>query len=232
MSKLADKLAVVGEAIGEAALTAAGKVATGLARAGMGSSALRIAVVGCGEIARMHIATLMKSDKAVITALCDPAPANRDEILAVLKTQTGWEVPPQFPSLEAALSFDDTHSLFDAVFILSPSETHETLAIKALIAKKHVFIETPLALSVESAQRILQVARDSNLVCFVGEHSQFWHEVCHNLAFFEFLAWSAWNCGVLAAILVGIPRLCTSFGFPCLHGHAAHGLCRFCWPRQ
>jgi predicted dehydrogenase len=141
------------------------------------SKALRVAIVGCGEIARVHIATLIKSEKAMITALCDPLPANRDEILAVLKAQTAWEVPPQFPSLEAALAFDDTHSMFDAVFILSPSESHEALAIKAMLAKKHVFIETPLALNVESAQRILQVARDSNVVCFVGEHSQFWHEV-------------------------------------------------------
>ncbi|MBP6944360.1 MAG: Gfo/Idh/MocA family oxidoreductase, partial [Candidatus Omnitrophica bacterium] len=55
----------------------------------------------------------------------------------------------------------------DAVIITTPSETHAELAIKALSAGKHVFVEKPLALKVDDAQQMLKAAEKNKKVLMV-----------------------------------------------------------------
>lgn len=56
----------------------------------------------------------------------------------------------------------------DAVIITTPSETHAELAIKALSAGKHVFVEKPLALEVDDAQQMLKAAEKNKRTLMVG----------------------------------------------------------------
>jgi UDP-2-acetamido-3-amino-2,3-dideoxy-glucuronate N-acetyltransferase len=56
----------------------------------------------------------------------------------------------------------------DAVMIAAPAPAHATLALKAIAAGKHVFVEKPLALSVEDAQRVVEAAEAAGVTLFVG----------------------------------------------------------------
>ncbi len=56
----------------------------------------------------------------------------------------------------------------DAVVVATPSETHAELALKALSAGKHVFVEKPLALKVRDAEEMLKAAEKNKKILMVG----------------------------------------------------------------
>jgi UDP-2-acetamido-3-amino-2,3-dideoxy-glucuronate N-acetyltransferase len=56
----------------------------------------------------------------------------------------------------------------NAVLISTPIKTHYTLVKKALLAKKHVFVEKPLCSKVEEAEELIQIAKKNNIFLFVG----------------------------------------------------------------
>lgn len=58
----------------------------------------------------------------------------------------------------------------DAVFILTPDYLHEEHACKALEAGKAVYLEKPMAITVEGADRILATAAQRGSVLYVGHN--------------------------------------------------------------
>ena len=56
----------------------------------------------------------------------------------------------------------------DAVVIAAPAAQHHEVAMRALHAGKHVFVEKPLALRVEEGKELVELARERNLVLMVG----------------------------------------------------------------
>jgi len=57
---------------------------------------------------------------------------------------------------------------FNAVVISTPIKTHYSLIKKALLAKKHVFVEKPLCTNVSDANELIKIAKRNNLLLFVG----------------------------------------------------------------
>ncbi len=55
-----------------------------------------------------------------------------------------------------------------AVVIATPSDSHFEVAKRALLAGKHVYVEKPLARSVEHAEELDQLATERNLILMVG----------------------------------------------------------------
>lgn len=68
----------------------------------------------------------------------------------------------------------------EAVVITTPSETHAELAIKALSAGKHVFVEKPLALNVKDAKAMLEAAEENKRILMVG-HLLLYHPAVKKL---------------------------------------------------
>jgi UDP-2-acetamido-3-amino-2,3-dideoxy-glucuronate N-acetyltransferase len=56
----------------------------------------------------------------------------------------------------------------DAVVLATPAETHAPMALSALAAGKHVFVEKPLALSVAQGRRIVERAHAAGRALMVG----------------------------------------------------------------
>ncbi len=69
------------------------------------------------------------------------------------------------------LKRDDIH----AVFITSPDFLHEEHAVAALEAGKHIYLEKPMAITIEGCDRILRVARDQQRKLYLG------HNMRHNV---------------------------------------------------
>jgi predicted dehydrogenase len=76
----------------------------------------------------------------------------------------------QFPSARAAADFDELLSDdgLEAVVVAAPVPLHADLAIRALEAGKHCFVEKPLAQSVTDAERIVAAAEAAGKVLMVG----------------------------------------------------------------
>lgn len=56
----------------------------------------------------------------------------------------------------------------DAVVIATPISTHYSLAEQAILKKKHVFVEKPLAATSEQAERLIQLAQKNKATLMVG----------------------------------------------------------------
>ncbi|MER5389259.1 Gfo/Idh/MocA family oxidoreductase [Saccharopolyspora sp. NPDC002686] len=127
-------------------------------------SALRVAIVGCGKISVNHATAVHAFQDAELTAFCDPelgrAEALRDRF------GTG-AVYSDFSTLLAEQSPD-------VVCICTPHPTHEKLVLEAVAAGAHVLCEKPLAVELDSAQRMIDAARDAGVRLGVLFQRRYW----------------------------------------------------------
>ena len=64
----------------------------------------------------------------------------------------------------------------DAIAVCTPPDSHETIGLAVLRANKHLFMEKPLALSVQECQRLSDGARSAAVATMVGFHLR-WHRL-------------------------------------------------------
>lgn len=117
---------------------------------------LPVLVVGAGAIGKRHIEVLYEMGVKNQT-VCDPFPAALDVIRA------------QHP--EFGYETDYTEALKKkpfAVFILTPTKMHIPMAIQALEAGAHVFIEKPLSNSSEGIEDLKAAAEKANRKVMIG----------------------------------------------------------------
>ena len=114
---------------------------------------LRVGIIGAGEVAQViHLPTLsLLSHLYTVVAICDISQQSVD--LCAQKYHIGKA------TTSAQDLFDDRS--IDVIFNLTSDEYHETYTIAALRAGKHVMLEKPLTLSVESAERIIEAEKEA-----------------------------------------------------------------------
>ncbi len=118
-----------------------------------------VAVIGCGHWGKNLVRNF--SEIGVLSAISDPS-----EIVQETMTET-YGVP--------ALSVDEiiANDSIDAVVIAVPAELHHEIALKALNANKHVFVEKPITLTMEHAQQLCDVAKSKGKTLMVGHLLQY-----------------------------------------------------------
>jgi len=105
---------------------------------------LRIGLIGCGRFGQCHADAITKSKHADLVAV-----AARTEATC-RKARRKFRVPVTTDYREL-LSRPDV----DAVDIVLPTDLHERVAIDALRAGKHVFLEKPMAVTTQQCDRVL-----------------------------------------------------------------------------
>jgi len=83
---------------------------------------------------------------------------------ALQDTGDQFGIDARFDTLEAAL--DDLE--FEAVVITTPTFAHESLAVMAAEAGKHVFLEKPMALTIAECDAIMAAAQRSGVLLQIG----------------------------------------------------------------
>lgn len=109
---------------------------------------LKILVVGCGNMGTSHARAYHQMKEFDIVGLVSRQPESRERLSEELG---GY---PTFGSYEEALQ----KSQPDAVSINTYPDTHSDYIRAALHADCHVFVEKPLALTVEDAQQLVNLA--------------------------------------------------------------------------
>lgn len=125
---------------------------------------LRIGVIGAGS--RGRVSKLVHRPDLECELVC--ACALEPEVLAEYRQEFG----PGFFTTDdyrEILAVDD----LDAVFICTPDWLHEEHALRAFEAGKGVYLEKPIAIHLESAQRILQKADELQAKLYVGHNMRF-----------------------------------------------------------
>ena len=127
------------------------------------SPPLRVAVVGCGGIAQMmHLPTLTeRPDLFTVVGIAD---VNRDTLTAVGHR---FGVSVLTDDHRELLARDDV----EAVLLLA-SGGHRSQVIDALRSGRHVFVEKPLAFSLEECEQIAESAREAPGQLMVGYHKR------------------------------------------------------------
>ncbi len=119
---------------------------------------LRILVVGCGNMGSSHAIAYHNMEGFDICGLVSNG--NSKEVLNS-KLGNSYKL---FNDMDEAIKATKP----DAVCISTYPDTHESFAIKAFENGCHVFIEKPLAASVEGAERVVAAANKANKKLVVG----------------------------------------------------------------
>jgi predicted dehydrogenase len=107
---------------------------------------VRVLVVGCGNMGSSHAIAYHNNEGFEICGLVSPGKSKE-----VLNEKIGGKYP-LFNDYDQALEATKP----DAVCISTYPDTHESFAIKAFEAGADVFIEKPLADTVEGAERVVE----------------------------------------------------------------------------
>jgi predicted dehydrogenase len=122
------------------------------------SEKIKVLVVGCGNMGASHALAYQNIKDFEICGLVSTG--NSKE---VLNTKLGRNYPV-FDDYETALKTTKPH----AVCISTYPDTHEDFALKALSANCHVFIEKPLADTVDGAIKVAEAAKKYNKKLVIG----------------------------------------------------------------
>lgn len=119
---------------------------------------IKVLVVGCGNMGTSHARAYHQMEGFEIVGLVSRKPESREKLSRELG---GY---PTFGDYEEALQ----ESSPDAVSINTYPDTHAAYIRAALNADAHVFVEKPLALTVEDAQSLVDLANEKGKKMVVG----------------------------------------------------------------
>ncbi|MBI2940970.1 MAG: Gfo/Idh/MocA family oxidoreductase [Chloroflexi bacterium] len=119
------------------------------------NSVVSVGIAGLGRAGwGIHVPTLeAMKEKYRVVAVYDP---NQDR-QADARARLGCRTYPEFTGMLA----DDGVEL---IVLATPSHLHAGMAIEALRAGKHVIVEKPFAANLDSADRMIQAARDTGKI--------------------------------------------------------------------
>jgi len=126
------------------------------------SAPIGVGVIGLGRQGRAIIAELSGIDGVTIRALCD---TDQRRLKAGARRARDAKTVR-----DARLILDDAS--IQAVCIATPTHQHRELAEAALDAGKHVYLEAPIAHTIEDCHAITRAARASALVFQPGVHAR------------------------------------------------------------
>lgn len=132
----------------------------------MATEWLRIGIAGCGRAGRVHLDRLLALEGVRVVGCADLDRAKAEAMASRV---------PARDDAPASVAFSDHRELLrqaapDALAIFTPHLAHYRVAMDALQAGCHVFIEGPLSTNVQEAADIVGLARGRGRMVGVGHH--------------------------------------------------------------
>ncbi len=124
------------------------------------ATTIKIAVLGAGHLGSIHTRLWKTADNATLVGIYEPNPEQAKKV----SEENGVKV---FATLEEAFAS------VDAVTIASPTSFHYELAVQAINAGKHCFIEKPITATYKEAEKLIELARQKEVLVQVGHVERF-----------------------------------------------------------
>src|SRR5438105_3159193 len=118
---------------------------------------IRIGILGAGAMGTTHAAAWAGIEGVQVVGVFSRDPARARAAAAICNAQPVSDVRTLIASADV-----------DAIDVCLPSSVHRSVVVPALEAGKHVFCETPLALSLEDAEAMRDAARKAGRLLQVG----------------------------------------------------------------
>jgi len=119
--------------------------------------AVRLGFVGTGGIANRHLTCAQNHDEMQIVGTCDVILERAQEAAA----KYGGNAYADFVQM-----YDKEKP--DAIVVCTPPFAHGDIEAEAAKRGIHIFVEKPVAISMEMAKGVLDAVRDAGIICQVG----------------------------------------------------------------
>jgi predicted dehydrogenase/nucleoside-diphosphate-sugar epimerase len=123
---------------------------------------VRVAVVGCGAVAELHLLALQVVEDAEATAVFDVDPARAGRL------RSQW-----CPSARIARSLAEVAEMADLAIVATPNVAHEDTSCELLERGAHVLCEKPLAPTAGAAARMIETAEARGRLLTAGHVRRF-----------------------------------------------------------
>jgi len=121
---------------------------------------LKVGVFGVGHLGKFHLNNWKELENVELVGFYDPNDITAKEVTEKYGLK-------RFDTPEELLQ------LIDAADIVAPTNFHFELCEKAIRKGKHVFVEKPLANTIEEGRQIVKMAREANIKVQVGHVERF-----------------------------------------------------------
>jgi len=121
---------------------------------------LKVGVFGVGHLGKFHLNNWKEISGVEVVGFYDPGDSNANEVTEKYNLKR----------------FDDAGDLLDridAADIVAPTDHHFQLCEAAIKKGKHVFVEKPLAQTMDQAHALVKLVKESNVKCQVGHVERF-----------------------------------------------------------
>ncbi|HLP62761.1 MAG TPA: Gfo/Idh/MocA family oxidoreductase, partial [Candidatus Deferrimicrobium sp.] len=129
---------------------------------GHNKKGLRIGIIGTGAMGKNHMRVVRSIPGMSLTCAVDINRENLEEACKPYQTDFG--------------KYSDFHDIVgqvDAVMISTPTLYHFEIAHFFLEKKKHVLLEKPITKTLEEADRLIETAKENNVILAVGHLERF-----------------------------------------------------------
>lgn len=117
-------------------------------------SPVRLAMIGCGGMARHHLSQLLRHTDAVrVVAISEPSPAAAAQFAAVFD-DVNMPPPPNEPDLGRLLT--RYRGELDAAIIVTPHAYHHDQTVACMEAGLDVMLEKPMVMNAAEARSLMQ----------------------------------------------------------------------------
>ncbi len=127
---------------------------------GSSEQVLRLAQVGCAGMGNSDYNSLRSHGAVKYTTFCDVDSKNLDGKLSGNPDAKGYN--------DYRKMFDESEDDFDAVVISVPDHMHAPIAMRAMLAGKHIYCQKPLTQNIPEARLMQTTANRLGLVCQMG----------------------------------------------------------------
>jgi predicted dehydrogenase len=138
---------------------------------------IKISLCGYGYWGKNILRNLLDMENVEVAGICDANAANLEKATKLITKNS--EYNPKLISTTDYNHIIDCPEI-DAIFIVTPPATHYELAMKALKAGKHVFIEKPMTVNYQEAIDIVNQGILNQKKVMVG-HTFIYHPVINDL---------------------------------------------------
>ncbi len=116
---------------------------------------LKIGVFGAGHLGKIHIRQWKEIENITLVGFFDPDDSQANATISEF-------------NIKRFVNIDELITECDALDIVSTTTTHYEIAKKCLLAGKHLFIEKPLAHTLEEGKELVKLVKEANVKCQIG----------------------------------------------------------------
>lgn len=126
---------------------------------------IKVGIIGCGKMADQHAIQIQKIADAEIVAVCDKEPLMAQDM------SERFNISNHFKDVQEMLTVIN----LNVVHIVTPPQSHFSLAKQCLQSGCNVYVEKPFTINTAEAEELIALANQKKLKITAGHNAQFTH---------------------------------------------------------